>query len=58
LALKDTPLAHAQIATLRDQLLRLSAVITKNTRRIRLYFASQWPSAPIFKTALHALNSR
>lgn len=57
LALKDTPLAHAQIATLRDQLLKLAAVITKNTRRIRLYFASHWPSAPIFQSALHALNS-
>jgi hypothetical protein len=57
LALHDTPLAHAQIATLRDQLLKLAAVITKNTRRIRLYLASHWPSAAIFKTALHALNS-
>jgi hypothetical protein len=57
LALKDTPLANAQIHTLRNQLLKLAAVITKNTRRIRLYFASNWPSAAIFKTALQALNS-
>ena len=57
LALKDTPLAHAQIHTLRNQLLKLAAVITRNTRRIRLYFASHWPSAPIFQSALHALNS-
>jgi Transposase DDE domain group 1 len=57
LALKDTPLANAQIHTLRNQLLKLAAVITRNTRRIRLYLASHWPSASIFKTALHALNS-
>lgn len=57
LALKDTPLANAQIHTLRNQLLKLAAVITRNTRRIRLYFASHWPSASIFHSALHALNS-
>jgi hypothetical protein len=57
LALQDTPLANAQIHTLRNQLLKLAAVITRNTRRIRLYFASHWPSASIFQTALHALNS-
>jgi len=57
LALKDTPLASAQINTLRNQLLKLAAVITRNTRRIRLYFASHWPSASTFQTALHALNS-
>jgi hypothetical protein len=57
LALKDTPLANAQIHNLRNQLLKLAAVITRNTRRIRLYLASHWPSASIFKTALHALNS-
>lgn len=53
----DTSLASAQIHALRNQLLKLAAVITRNTRRIRLYFASHWPSASIFQTALHALNS-
>jgi hypothetical protein len=57
LAHKGTPLAKAQIHTLRNQLLKLAAVIIKNTRRIRLYFASHWPSASILQTALHALNS-
>ena len=57
LALKGTPLAKAQIHTLRNQLLKPAAVIIKNTRRIRLYFASHWPSASILQTALHALNS-
>ena len=57
LALKDTPLAHAQIATLRNPLLKLAALITRNTRRIRLYFASNWPSADIFQRAFAAINS-
>jgi hypothetical protein len=57
LALKGTRLANAQIHTLRNKLLKLAAVITRNTRRIRLYFASHWPSASIFQAALQALNS-
>jgi hypothetical protein len=57
IALKGTSLAHAQIGTLRERLLKLAAVITRNTRRIRLYFASHWPSAPIFRAAIQAINS-
>jgi Transposase DDE domain group 1 len=57
LALQGTALASAQISTLRSQLLKLAAVITRNTRRIRLYFASHWPSAPIFQQALQVLNT-
>jgi Transposase DDE domain group 1 len=57
LALQGTALASAQIATLRSKLLKLAAVITRNTRRIRLYFASHWPSAPIFQQALQVLNT-
>ena len=57
LALQGTALARAQISTLRSKLLKLAAVITRNTRRIRLYFASHWPSAPIFQQALQVLNT-
>ena len=38
-------------------LLKLGAVITRNTRRIRLYLASNWPSAPIFAHAMRMLRS-
>jgi hypothetical protein len=38
-------------------MLKLAAVITRNMRLIRLYFASHWPSASIFQQALPALNS-
>jgi hypothetical protein len=57
LALRGTELANAQIDTLRIKLLKLAAVITRNTRRIRLYFASDWPSAPIFAQAMRALGA-
>jgi hypothetical protein len=48
LALQGTALATAQVDTLRVKLLKLAAVLTRNTRRIRLYLASNWPSAGVF----------
>ena len=56
-ALQGTVLAKAQGVTLRSKLLKLAAVIIRNTRRVRLYFASPWPMAPIFQHALNALSS-
>jgi len=57
LALQGTELACAQVDTLRIRLLKLAAVVTRNTRRIRLYFASNWPGAPIFALAMRALGA-
>jgi hypothetical protein len=57
LALQGTELATAQVDTLRIKLLKVAAVITRNTRRIRLYLASNWPSADIFEHAVTALRS-
>ena len=57
LALQGTALASAQVDTLRIKLLKLAAVITRNTRRIRLYLASHWPSADIFAHAMRQLRS-
>ena len=57
LALQGTALANAQVDTLRIKLLKVAAVVTRNTRRIRLYLASSWPSAPIFARAMSALRS-
>jgi hypothetical protein len=57
LALQGTALASAQVDTLRIKLLKVAAVITRNTRRIRLYLASHWPSAPIFAHAMSQLRS-
>jgi len=57
LSLQGTALASAQVDTLRIKLLKVAAVITRNTRRIRLYLASSWPSAPIFALAMSMLRS-
>ena len=38
-------------------MLELAAVVTLNTRRIRLYLASNWPSADIFAHAMRELRS-
>jgi Transposase DDE domain group 1 len=45
------------VDTLRIKLLKLAAVVTRNTRRIRLYLASKWPSANIFATAMRQWRS-
>ena len=50
-------LATAQVDTLRIKLLKLAAVVTRNTRRIRLYMASNWPSAQVFAHAMSQLRS-
>ena len=57
LALKGTALANAQVDTLRIKLLKVAAVVTRNTRRIRLYLASNWPNADIFAHAMSELRS-
>ncbi len=57
LVLQGTKLATAQVDTLRVKLLKLAAVVTRNTRRIRLYLASNWPSADIFAHAMSQLRS-
>jgi len=57
LALQGTSLAKAQVDTLRIKLLKLGGVVTRNTRRIRLYFASNWPSTDIFVYAMNELRS-
>ena len=56
LALQGTELAVAQVATLRIKLLKVAAVVTRNTRRIRLYLASNWPSAQTFAHAMSQLR--
>ena len=57
LALVGTALATAQVDTMRVKLLKVAAAVTRNTRRIRLYFASNWPGADIFAHAMAQLRS-
>ncbi len=55
LALHDTELAHAQVGTLRLKLLKIGAVVLRNTRRIRFLLSSAFPYQTLFYTAAERL---
>ena len=57
LALQGTELAQAQAWTLRSKLLKLGAVVIRNTRRIRILASSAFPLQALFVTALRRLGS-
>ncbi|MDA9981276.1 IS1380 family transposase [Gammaproteobacteria bacterium] len=48
LALKGTELARAYVGTLRLKLLKIGAVILRNTRRIRFLLSSSYPKQDLF----------
>jgi hypothetical protein len=48
LGLRATKMASAQVNTLRIKLLKIGAVITRNTRRIRVHLASGCPDQELF----------
>ena len=48
LGLRGTTMACAQVNTLRIKLLKIGAVITRNTRRIRIHLASGCPNQTLF----------
>jgi hypothetical protein len=54
-ALKGTELARAQVTRIRLELLKIGAVVLKNTRRIRVHLSSGWPRREIFAAAHAAL---
>jgi len=47
-ALRHTRLAHATSATIRNKLIRIGAVITRNTRRIRFHLSTSYPRQELF----------
>lgn len=49
--LAGTELARAQVTTLRCRLLKVGAVIIRNTRRVRFFLASAFPHQEAFLTA-------
>jgi len=55
--LKGTELARAQCTTLRITLLKVGAVIIRNTRRVRILMPSAWPSQHLFTTVATRLDS-
>jgi len=57
LGLAGTELARAQVTTIRLKLLKIGAVILRNTRRIRLLLSSAYPYQLLFTTVVARLNS-
>lgn len=57
MALMATELARASSATIRVKLLKIGAAVIRNTRRIRILFASHHPLRHVFLTAARALAS-
>lgn len=57
IALAGTELAKAQAGTIRLKLLKIGTVIVRNTRRIRLFFASAYPYQEIFAKACLRLST-
>ena len=49
LGLAGTELARAQAGTIRLKLLKLGAVVVRNTRRVRLWFCSAFPLQEVFR---------
>lgn len=57
IALAGTAFAQLQAPTLRAKLLKIGAVIVRNTRRVRVMLSSAYPYQPIFRHAALALRS-
>ena len=56
IALKGTELERAQATTIRLKLLKIGAVILRNTRRIRFLLSSHYPHQKLFKTVTARLQ--
>jgi len=57
LALKGTELSKAQCCTIRLKLLKIGAVIVRNTRRVKFMFSSAYPYQKLFATVVTRLDS-
>ena len=55
LALDGTELARAYVGTIRLKLLKIGAVILRNTRRVRVLLASAYPYQQLFHLVAHRL---
>ncbi len=52
-----TELARAQAGTIRLKLLKIGAVVLRNTRRVQLLLSSAYPYQNIFAQVFRALGS-
>jgi len=55
--LQETELAQAQVGTIRLKLLKIGAVVVRNTRRIKVMISSHYPYQQLFATLAMALSS-
>ena len=55
-ALKGTELERAQVTTIRLKLLKIGAVVLRNTRRIRFLLSSHYPYQDLFKSVVLKLH--
>jgi hypothetical protein len=55
--LRGTELCRGQVGTIRLALLKIGTVIVRNTRRIRLFFASAYPHQELFERVCGAFSS-
>ena len=55
--LAGSELANAQTQTIRIKLLKLGAIVVRNTRRIRFFFASAFPLRKLFLAATARLDT-
>jgi hypothetical protein len=56
LALAGTELANSSLGTVRLKLLKIGAVVIKNTRRLRLHLSSTYPLQELFKLVVRRLH--
>ena len=49
-ALKGTELARAQATRIRLELLKIGAVVVRNTRRVKVHLSGSWPRRELFET--------
>ncbi len=58
IGLAGTELAQARVGTIRLKLLKIGTVILRNTRRIRLLYASAYPYQALFRQVARRLSLR
>ena len=56
-ALRGTDLARAQCQTLRLRLLKIGAVVTRNTRTVQVRLSSAYPDQAVFRLHVQRLTA-
>lgn len=57
LALKATSMARAQVWTIREKLIKIGAIVRRNTRKVYINLSSSFPRQDIFKKIIRKVNA-